>query len=97
MVKNGNKKMVKIVKNGGPDLLRARRTGLSARRAQRTKSRGPKGLQLEVAALYTSVFYTSAMSLSSEKLCIDKCDRLLRPYMNKDFSEGHVPSLSVVL
>ena len=27
--------------------------------------------------LYTSVFYTSAMSLSSEKLCIDKCDRLL--------------------
>ena len=43
------------------------------------------------------LFYTSAMSLSSENLCIDKCDRLLRPYMNKEFSEGHVPSLSVVL
>ena len=34
----------------GPDLKRAWRTGLSARRAQRTKSRGPKGLQLKVGA-----------------------------------------------
>ena len=56
MVKNGNKKwskwskMVKMVKNGGPDVKRARRTGLSARMARRTKSRGPKGLQLEVGA-----------------------------------------------
>ena len=44
--------MVQIVKNGkkngGTDFKRARRTGLSARRARRTKSRGPKGLQLEV-------------------------------------------------
>ena len=49
---NGRKwsKWSKMVKNGGPDLKRARRTGLSARRAQRTKSRGPKGLQLEVGA-----------------------------------------------
>ena len=49
MVKIGLKwsKMVKMVKNGGPELKRARRTGLSARRA---KSRGPKGLQLEVGA-----------------------------------------------
>ena len=52
MVKIGLKwsKMVKMVKNGGPELKRARRTGLSARRARRTKSRGPKGLQLEVGA-----------------------------------------------
>ena len=42
--------MVQMVKNGGPDLKRARRTGLSAQRAQRTKSIGPKGLQLEVGA-----------------------------------------------
>ena len=53
MVLNGPKwskwsKMVQMVKNGGPDLKRARRTGLSARRVRRTKSRGPKGLQLEV-------------------------------------------------
>ena len=34
----------------GPDLKQARRTGLSARRARRKKSRGPKGLQLEVGA-----------------------------------------------
>ena len=34
----------------GPDLKRARRTGLSARRVQRMKSRGLKGLQLEVGA-----------------------------------------------
>ena len=40
--------MVKIVKNGRPDFKRARLTGLSARRARRRKSRGPKGLQLEV-------------------------------------------------
>ena len=39
-----------MVKNGGLDLERARRTVLSARRARRTKSRGPKGLQLEVGA-----------------------------------------------
>ena len=38
-----------MVKNGGPDLKRAQHTGLSARRAVRTKSRGPKGLRLEVA------------------------------------------------
>ena len=52
MVKIGLKwsKMVKMVKNGGPELKRARRTGLSARRARWTKSRGPKGLQLEVGA-----------------------------------------------
>ena len=31
-----------------PDLKQARRTGLGARRAQRTKSRGLKGIQLEV-------------------------------------------------
>ena len=31
-----------------PDLKQAWRTGLGAQRAQRTKSRGPKGLQLEV-------------------------------------------------
>ena len=43
-------KRVKMIKNGGPDLKRARLTGLSARRARRTKSRGPKGLQLEVGA-----------------------------------------------
>ena len=52
MVKIGLKwskmvKIVKMVKNGGPELKRARRTG---RRARRTKSRGPKGLQLEVGA-----------------------------------------------
>ena len=34
----------------GLDLKRARSTGLSARRAWRTKSRGPKGLHLEVGA-----------------------------------------------
>ena len=34
----------------GPDLKRARCTGLSAQRARRTKLRGPKGLQLEVGA-----------------------------------------------
>ena len=34
--------------NGGTDFKRARRTGPSARRARRTKSRGPKGLQQEV-------------------------------------------------
>ena len=39
-----------MVKNGRPDLKRAQRTGLSARRTRRTKSRGPKGLQLEVRA-----------------------------------------------
>ena len=39
-----------MVKNSGPDLKRAQRTGLSARRARRTKSRGPKCLQLEVGA-----------------------------------------------
>ena len=37
-----------MVKNGGPDLKWARHTGLSARRAGMAKSRGPKGLQLEV-------------------------------------------------
>merc|ERR550517_1961520 len=49
MVQNGPKwsKWSKMVKNGGPDLKRAQRTGL---RARRTKSRGPKGLQLEVGA-----------------------------------------------
>ena len=31
-----------------PDLKRAQRTSLSAQSARRTKSRGPKGLQLEV-------------------------------------------------
>ena len=41
MVQNGQN----CKKNGGPDLKRARRTGLNARR---TKSRGPKGFQLEV-------------------------------------------------
>ena len=53
MVKIGLKgsKMLKMVKNdGGPELRRARRIGLSARRELRTKSRGPKGLQLEVGA-----------------------------------------------
>ena len=52
MVKNGQKwsKMVKMVKNGEPDLKRARRTGPSARRARGTKSRGPKGIELEVGA-----------------------------------------------
>merc|ERR1719209_1379070 len=46
-----------MVKNGGPDLKRAQRTGLSARRARRTKSSrpegpkaGPKGRYLEVGA-----------------------------------------------
>ena len=39
-----------MVKNGGPDLKQARRTGLSAQRARRTKSRGLKNLQLEVGA-----------------------------------------------
>ena len=39
-----------MVKNCGPDLKQARQTGLSARKAPRTKSRGPKGLQLEVGA-----------------------------------------------
>ena len=34
----------------GPNLKRARHTGLSARMARKTKSRGPKGLQLEVGA-----------------------------------------------
>ena len=34
----------------GPDLKGARRTVLSAQRARRSKSRGPKGLQLEVGA-----------------------------------------------
>ena len=51
MVKNGKKwykKKLKIVKNGWPDLKLAQRIGLSAGRAQITKSRGPKGLQQEV-------------------------------------------------
>ena len=39
-----------MVKNGESDLQRARHTGLSARRARRTKSRGPEGLHLEVGA-----------------------------------------------
>ena len=39
-----------MVKNGGPDLKWARRTGLSTLRARRTKSIGPKGHQLEVGA-----------------------------------------------
>ena len=53
MVENGpnGQKWSKMVKDGGPDLKRAQRTGLSARRARRTKSRGPKGLQPEVRAL----------------------------------------------
>ena len=52
MVNNGQNwsQMVKMVKNGGPELKRARRIGLSARRARRTKSRCPKDLQLEVGA-----------------------------------------------
>ena len=52
MVKIGLKwsRIVKMVKNGGPDLRQARRIDLSARRARMTKSRGPKGLQLEVGA-----------------------------------------------
>ena len=52
MVENGRKwsKRSKMVKNGGHDLKRAQRTGLSARGARRTKSTGPKGLQLEVGA-----------------------------------------------
>ena len=52
MIQNGQKwsKWSKMVKNGRPDLQRARRTGPSARRARGTKSRGPKGLQLEVRA-----------------------------------------------
>ena len=52
MVENGpnGQKWSKMVKDGGPDLKRAQRTGLSARRALRTKLRGPKGLQLEVGA-----------------------------------------------
>ena len=33
-----------MVQSGGPDLKQARRTGLSGRRARRTKSRGPKSL-----------------------------------------------------
>ena len=50
MVKNGQNglKWSKMVKNGGPDLKRARHTGLSDQRAGRTKPRGPNGLQLEV-------------------------------------------------
>ena len=56
---NGRKwsKWSKMVRNGGPDLKRAQRTGLSARRARRTKSSrpegpkaGPKGRYLEVGA-----------------------------------------------
>ena len=48
MVKNSQNglkwsKMVKMVQHGGPDLKRAQRPSLSARRAGRTKSRGPKG------------------------------------------------------
>ena len=52
MVENGpnGQKWSKMVKNGRPDLKRAQHTGLSARRAQRTKSRGPKGVRLEVGA-----------------------------------------------
>ena len=59
MVQNGpnGRKWSKMVKNGGPDLKRAQRTGLSARRARRTKSSrpegpkaGPKGHYLEVGA-----------------------------------------------
>ena len=55
MVQNGPdgrkwSKWSKMVKNGGPDLKRAQRTGLSARRARRTKLRGQKGLHLEVGA-----------------------------------------------
>ena len=42
--------IVVVVKNGRPNIKRARRTGLSAQRARRTKSRGSKGLQLEVRA-----------------------------------------------
>ena len=48
MLQNGENdlkwsKMVKMVQHGGPDLKRAQRPSLSARRAGRTKSRGPKG------------------------------------------------------
>ena len=71
MVKIGLKwsQLLKIVKNGRPDLKRARRTGLSARRTRRTKSRGPKGLQLEVGArraprlLYTIFTYQNKLNL----------------------------------
>ena len=40
---NGQNDKTNLVKNGGPDLKRARRIGLSARGARRTK-----GLKLEV-------------------------------------------------
>ena len=51
MVQNGNNKWSKwskMVKNGEADLQRVQRTVLCAQRARRTRSRGPKGLQLEV-------------------------------------------------
>ena len=79
MVKIGLKwsKMVKMVKNGGPDLKRAQRTGLSARRARRTKSRGLKSLQLEVGArraprLLVKYIFT--------KICKDALSLLCYPY-----------------
>ena len=75
---NGRKwsKWSKMVKNGGPDLKRAQRTGLSARRARRTKSRGPKGLQLEVGArraprllvLYISSFGYNSRTTPSKNI-----------------------------
>ena len=52
MVKSGKngQKWSKMDKNGGLDLKRAQNIGLSAQRAGKTKSRGPKGFQLEVGA-----------------------------------------------
>ena len=41
-------KTVEMVKHGGPDFKRVRRSGLSGLRARRIKSRGPKNFQLEV-------------------------------------------------
>ena len=79
MVRIGLKwsKMVKMVKNGRPDLKRARRTGLSTRRARKTKSRGPKGLQLEVGAQRAPRLLVTIMILIPIMTQLGKDDSLL--------------------
>ena len=69
--------MVKMVKNGGADLQRAFRTGLSGRRAGRTKSKGPKGFQLEVGPCKLQtvfpIFYLSFLHMDIARQIVIIC------------------------
>ena len=82
MVWNGPKwsKWSKMVKNGGPDLKRAQRTGLSARRARRTKSSrpegpkaGPKSRKLEVGARRAPRLLVGNKNFYSQILSLSRC------------------------